>query len=120
MKVSNVLSKEDEQVVIECVEMTSQFEDIRNYCLAKGAFLVGYANISPQQQIRIELYGMRKAILLNGFYWGLAHLPLIYLGFNYSLDNVGAPWSNMAMMMLVCMTIGIICCYVMVRSNNVI
>lgn len=68
---------------------------------------------------QIELYGMRKAILLNGFYWGLAHLPLIYLGFNYSLDNVGAPWSNMAMMMLVCMTIGIICSYVMVRSNNV-
>ena len=69
---------------------------------------------------QIELYGMKKAILLNGFYWGLAHLPLIYLGFNYSLDNVGAPWSNMAMMMLVCMTMGIICSYVMVRSNNVI
>lgn len=68
---------------------------------------------------QIELYGIRKAILLNGLYWGLAHLPLIYLGFNYSLDNVGAPWSNMAMMMLVCMTIGIICSYVMVRSNNV-
>jgi len=68
---------------------------------------------------QIELYGMKKGILLNGFYWGLAHLPLIYLGFNYSLDNVGAPWSNMAMMMLVCMTIGVICSYVMVQSNNV-
>jgi len=68
---------------------------------------------------QIELYGMKKGILWNGFYWGLAHLPLIYLGFNYSSDNAGAPWSNMAMMMLVCMTVGVICSYVMVRSNNV-
>lgn len=68
---------------------------------------------------QIEQYGMRKGILLNGFYWGIAHLPLIYLGFNYSLENIGAPWSNMAMMMIVCITLGIICGYVMVRSNNV-
>lgn len=54
VKINNVLSKEDEQVVIECVEMTPEFEDIRNYCLAKGNFLVGYTNISSQQQIRIE------------------------------------------------------------------
>lgn len=68
---------------------------------------------------QIEQYGMRKGILLNGFYWGIAHLPLIYFGFNYSLENIGAPWSNMAMMMLVCITLGIICSYVMIQSNNV-
>ncbi len=62
---------------------------------------------------------MRKGTLLNGLYWGIAHLPLIYLGFNYSLENAGAPWSNMLMMMLVCVTIGMICSYVMVYSNNV-
>lgn len=68
---------------------------------------------------QIERHGLKKGILLNGFYWGIAHLPLIYYGFNYSPDNTGAPWSNMAMMMLVCMTIGTISSYVMVRSNNV-
>lgn len=68
---------------------------------------------------QVERYGLRKAVLLNSFLWGLAHLPLIYFGFNYSLDNPGAPWSNMAMMLLVCMTMGVICSYVMVVSGNV-
>jgi len=54
VKINTVLSKEEEQIVIECVEMTPVFEDIRNYCLAKGNFLMGYTNISSQQQIRIE------------------------------------------------------------------
>ena len=68
---------------------------------------------------QIAVYGVRKGILLNGFYWGIAHLPLIYFGFNYSSENAGAPWSNMFMMMLVCLALGVICSYVMVRSNNV-
>lgn len=68
---------------------------------------------------QVAVYGMRKGVLLNGFYWGIAHLPLIFLGFNYSLENIGAPWSNMLMMIIVCMTLGIICSYVMVKSNNV-
>ena len=54
VKIRNVLSKQDEQVVIECVEMTPELEDIKNYCLAKGAFLTGYANASSQQQICIK------------------------------------------------------------------
>ena len=54
VKINTVVSKEEEQIVIECVEMTPEFEDIRNYCLSKGNFLVGYTNISSQQQIRIE------------------------------------------------------------------
>lgn len=68
---------------------------------------------------QIAEYGVRKGTLLNGLYWGIAHLPLIYLGFNYSPENVGAPWSNMLMMLLVCVTTGIICAYVMMCSNNV-
>lgn len=68
---------------------------------------------------QIAGYGVRKGVLLNGFYWGIAHLPLIYFGFNYSPENAGAPWSNMVMMMLVCMVIGIICSYVYLKSNNV-
>ena len=54
VKIRNVLSKKEEQVVIECVEMTPELEDIKNYCLAKGAFLTGYENVSSQQQICIK------------------------------------------------------------------
>ena len=54
---------------------------------------------------QVAVYGMRKGVLLNGFYWGIAHLPLIFLGFNYSLENIGAPRSNMLIMIIVCMTL---------------
>ena len=51
--VRNVVSKQEEQIVIECVEMTPEFEDVKNYCLAKGNFLTGYTNAFEQQQICI-------------------------------------------------------------------
>lgn len=54
VKIRTVSSKEEEQVVLECVEMTSEFEDIKNYCLAKGTFLTGYTDISAQQQVKIS------------------------------------------------------------------
>ena len=44
---------------------------------------------------QVDKYGEKKAVLLNGIEWGLVHLPLIYFGFNYSMENWGAPWSNM-------------------------
>ena len=67
---------------------------------------------------QIKRFGIHKAVLLNSFLWGAAHLPLIYFGFNYSSANIGAPWSNMAMMLLMCMAVGVICCYVTVVSGN--
>ena len=67
---------------------------------------------------QVEKYGKRKAVIINGIEWGLAHLPLIYFGFNYSLDNPGAPWSNMGMMMLTCITLGIILSYVTIKTEN--
>lgn len=53
VKIRTVSSKEEEQVVLECVEMTSEFEDIKNYCLAKGTFLMGYTDVSVQLQVKI-------------------------------------------------------------------
>ena len=67
---------------------------------------------------QIEKYGARKAVLINGFEWGLAHMPLIYLGFNYSKENPGAPWSNMALMMLICIVMGILLSYVTIKTEN--
>lgn len=68
---------------------------------------------------QIARYGTHRAVLLNSILWGFSHLPLIYFGFNYSSENPGAPWSNIAMMMVVCVTLGIILSYVMVISGNV-
>ena len=51
VKINTVLSKEEEQIIIACMEMTPMFEDIKNYCLAKGTFLSGYTNISSQRQL---------------------------------------------------------------------
>ncbi len=71
--------------------------------------------VLPKQ---IALYGTKKAILLNGFWWGIAHMPLIYFGFNYSLENWMAPWSNMFVMMVLCVIMGIIMSYVTIRTKN--
>lgn len=67
---------------------------------------------------QIEKYGRRKAVLINGVEWGLAHLPLIYFGFNYSLNNPGAPYTNMAVMVIVCVIIGIIFSYITIKTGN--
>lgn len=67
---------------------------------------------------QIEKYGKRKAVLINGVEWGLAHLPLIYFGFNYSLNNPGAPYTNMALMMVVCVIIGIMFSYITIKTGN--
>ena len=42
VSVRKIFNKEDEQVVLECVEMTREFEDIREYALMKGNLLTGY------------------------------------------------------------------------------
>lgn len=77
---------------------------------------IGWREYLLPRQVR--RFGLRRAVLLNSFLWGAAHLPLIYFGFNYSVSNPGAPWSNMAMMLLMCMAVGVICCYVTIISGN--
>ena len=39
--IRNVTSRQEEQVVLECVALTPDFEDIRNYCLSKEKSLIG-------------------------------------------------------------------------------
>ncbi len=67
---------------------------------------------------QIEKYGKRKAVLINGAEWGLAHFPLIYFGFNYSLSNPGAPYTNMILMLIVCVVLGILFSYITIRTGN--
>ena len=67
---------------------------------------------------QVQKYGNRRAAIINGIEWGIAHLPLVYFGFNYSLDNPGAPWSNMGMMILMCVVLGILLSYVTIKTEN--
>lgn len=61
---------------------------------------------------------VRCAVLLNGAVWGLAHAPLIYFGMNYGKDYAGAPFSGIAMMVVVCMVIGIWMSYATLKTGN--
>ena len=40
--IRKIQNKEDEQVIIECVEMNKDFEDIKDYVLMKGNTLTGF------------------------------------------------------------------------------
>lgn len=67
---------------------------------------------------QVEKYGEKRAVLINGAEWGVSHFPLIYFGFNYSPKNPGAPWTNMALMCLVCVVLGIFLSYITIRTKN--
>jgi membrane protease YdiL (CAAX protease family) len=70
--------------------------------------------------ILLKLTSPRKATIIQGLLWGLAHAPLIYFGFNYGLDYWGAPWSGMLMMTLVCVVLGTWLAYVTIRTESII
>lgn len=70
--------------------------------------------------ILLKLTSQRKAVLLHGLLWGLAHAPLIYFGFNYGMDYWGAPWSGILMMTLVCIVLGTWLAYVTIRSGSIL
>lgn len=69
---------------------------------------------------QVHRHGIHRAVLLNDTLWGIVHLPLIYYGFSCSLENPGAPFSDMVTMMMVCMVLGVVPSYVVVTSENVI
>lgn len=77
---------------------------------------VGWRGFLIWQQV--DKYGAKKAVLINGFEWGLMHLPLIYFGFNYSNENLLAPWSNMVLMTFLCIVLGIFFSFVTLKTGN--
>lgn len=56
MKVSikKIARKEEEQVIIECVEITPEIRDIHSYITAKGVELSGTADGQQMQRFRLE------------------------------------------------------------------
>lgn len=61
---------------------------------------------------------VRAAVLVNSALWGLGHAPLIYFGFNYGMNYAGAPFSGIAMMVLVCLVLGTWASYVTLKYQN--
>lgn len=56
MKVTirKILNREDEQVVIECTEITPEVKDIRAYALAKGTTLTGIVKESKLERFELQ------------------------------------------------------------------
>ena len=70
--------------------------------------------------ILLNLTSPRKATIIHGLLWGLAHAPLIYFGFNYGLNYWGAPWSGIFMMTLVCIVLGTWLAFVTIRTESIL
>lgn len=70
--------------------------------------------------ILLKLTSTRKAVLLHGILWGLAHAPLIYFGFNYGSDYWGGPLTGILMMTLVCVVLGTWLAYVTVQTKSIL
>lgn len=67
----------------------------------------------------IDELGLRRAVLLDGVLWGMAHAPLVCFGLNYTGSYPGAPWSGMLMMVLFATTLGIFFSYLTLRSGSI-
>lgn len=52
--IRKILKKEDEQVVIECTEITPEVEDIRTYVMGKGVELSGATHDRRMERFRLE------------------------------------------------------------------
>ena len=62
----------------------------------------------------------KRAAVLIGILWGLAHAPEIYRGLNYGTDYCGAPYTGILMMILVTVVLGIWMSYITLKTKNCI
>ena len=67
----------------------------------------------------VEGLGVRKAVLLDGILWGIAHAPLVCFGLNYTGDHPGAPWTGILMMILFATSTGIFLSYLTLSSKSI-
>lgn len=61
---------------------------------------------------------VKRAVIINGALWGLAHAPLIYYGMNYGTDYFGAPYTGIIMMVCVTIVLGTWMSYVTLKTQN--
>lgn len=67
VEIKYIKAEQDEKIIIECVSMSPDFEDIRNYCLSKGKYLIGYTNINHQHQVYYDDIFYVEAVSENVF-----------------------------------------------------
>lgn len=61
---------------------------------------------------------VKRAVIINGALWGLAHAPLIYYGMNYGTDYFGAPYTGIIMMVFVTIVLGTWMSYITLKTHN--
>lgn len=67
----------------------------------------------------INLWGVRKAVLIGGIIWGMWHWPLTYVGHNFGMDYAGYPFAGFAAMCVICIFMGIILTFLTCRSGSI-
>jgi len=63
--------------------------------------------------------GVKKALIISGIIWGIWHLPVIAMGYNYGSGYPGAPWLGMVIMVWVTMAWGILIGWLTLRGKSV-
>ncbi len=72
------------------------------------------------------LYGLKnscgsvKAVIFTGLIWGIWHAPMIAMGHNYGTDYPGYPFVGILLMVVFCLSIGIIESYLTLRTDSVL
>ncbi len=66
------------------------------------------------------LFSDRISLIISGAIWGLWHAPVIILGHNYGTNYKGYPFLGILMMVLFCISMGIIVGYFTIKINSVI
>lgn len=67
----------------------------------------------------INLWGVRKAVVIGGIIWGMWHWPLTYVGHNFGRDYFGYPFMGFAAMSVLCVFIGIILTFITYKSGSI-
>ncbi|MGN0319130.1 MAG: CPBP family intramembrane glutamic endopeptidase [Lachnospira sp.] len=67
----------------------------------------------------INIFGIKKAVLIGGIIWGLWHAPLTCVGHNFGTDYPGFPYLGILLMCIDCTLMGIMLTYITMKSGSV-
>lgn len=67
----------------------------------------------------IQLWGVKKAVILGGMVWGIWHWPLTYVGHNFGTEYWGYPFTGFAMMCIGPMCLGVVLTYITYKSGSI-